>query len=130
MDGKKMYWGLSSTASKNTNIPINLSDRDLGTPWSPPGGLAYLDPGLCEAYPHGQLLPHEDVGVVRLAEASLKLVQLTRRESMEIKSYFPALSHITITDILTQVHHNWSMGSYLQVLQDLSRYRNRLLIKM
>ena len=40
----------------------------------------YLDPGLCEADPHGELLPHEDVWVVSLAETSLQLVQLARTE--------------------------------------------------
>ena len=42
--------------------------------------LMYLYSGLCEAYPHGELLPHEDVGVVRLSEAPLQLVQLPGSE--------------------------------------------------
>ena len=40
----------------------------------------YLDPGLCEAEPHGELLPHEDVRVVSLPETPLQLVQLARTE--------------------------------------------------
>ena len=41
---------------------------------------AYLHAGLCEADPHGELLPHEDVRVVGLAEAPLQLVQLAGRK--------------------------------------------------
>jgi hypothetical protein len=40
----------------------------------------YLDPGLREADPHGELLPHEDVRVVSLAKTTLQLIQLTRAE--------------------------------------------------
>ncbi len=42
--------------------------------------FSYLDPGLGEPDPHGELLPHEDVWVVSLPETSLKLVQLARAE--------------------------------------------------
>ncbi len=40
----------------------------------------YLDPGLGEADPHGELLPHEDVRVVGLPKTSLQLIQLARAE--------------------------------------------------
>jgi hypothetical protein len=43
--------------------------------------IAHLYPGLCETNPHGDLLPHEDIRVVRLGEAALQLVQLRRREA-------------------------------------------------
>jgi len=43
-------------------------------------GDDYLDAGLGEANPHGELLPHEDVWVVSLSETSLQLVQLARAE--------------------------------------------------
>lgn len=39
-----------------------------------------LYPALGESDAHGDLLPHENVGVVRLSEAPLQLVQLRRRE--------------------------------------------------
>jgi len=45
---------------------------------------AYLHPGLGEADAQRQLLPHEDVRVVRLGEAPLQLVQLRRREARPV----------------------------------------------
>ena len=41
---------------------------------------AYLDSGLCQAYPHGELLPHEDVRVVSLTKTSLQFIQLAGSE--------------------------------------------------
>lgn len=40
----------------------------------------YLHSGLSEADPHGDLLAHENVWIVGLAEAPFQLVELRRRE--------------------------------------------------
>lgn len=45
-----------------------------------PEAEAYLDSGLRQAQPLAQLLPHEGVGVVRLVEEPLQLVQLLQGE--------------------------------------------------
>merc|ERR1712015_400853 len=44
----------------------------------------YLDSGLGEANPHGELLPHEDVRVVGLSEAALQLVELAGGEARAV----------------------------------------------
>lgn len=46
--------------------------------------VTHLNAGLGEANAHCDLLAHEDVRVVCLAEAALQLVQLRRREACAV----------------------------------------------
>jgi hypothetical protein len=45
------------------------------------GCCSYLDPRLGESYSERELLPHEDVRVVRLAKVALQLTQLSGTEA-------------------------------------------------
>lgn len=53
----------------------------------------HLHPGLGQPDPHRDLLPHEDVRVVRLGEAPLQLVQLGRRETGSVPLLFAIFVH-------------------------------------
>lgn len=67
---KKSFLLLNPAASKETSFSfVVLSEL-----------MTYLHSGLGEPDPHGDLLPHEDVRVVRLGEAALQLVELGGRE--------------------------------------------------
>ena len=52
----------------------------------------YLDPRLCEADPQRQLLTHEDVRVVSLAERSFQLAQLRRSKARPVSLLLERLS--------------------------------------
>lgn len=52
---------------------------------------SYLHSGLCQPDPQRQLLPHEDVWVVRFGEAPLQLVELCRGEAGPVPFLFLGL---------------------------------------
>lgn len=51
---------------------------------------SHLHPRLAEVEPHGELLAREHVGVLRLVEGALELVQLVRGEGG------PAAAHLLV----------------------------------
>lgn len=54
-------------------------------------GRMYLHPGLAEVEPHRELLPGEDVRVLRLLEGPLQLVQLVGGEGGPAPAHLPRL---------------------------------------
>ena len=54
---------------------------------------------LGESDAHGQLFPHEDVGVVRLGERSLQLVQLSWSEARSMSLWLRLLVTIALRDV-------------------------------
>lgn len=67
-------------------------------------GGCYLNSRLAEVEAQRQLLPREHVGVLRLVERSLQLVQLVRREGSA------AAAHLLRPH--THTHVNYSIAHY------------------
>ncbi len=65
--------------------------------------IAYLHPGLSEPDSQRQLLPHEDVWIMRLGEAPLQLVELRRREARAVAFLLPILVEVLMLLLLLLV---------------------------
>lgn len=83
-------WDLAYSWQNQLLSQHHLADRGTPPSWQPPGvsvptpPCPYLHPGFRQVCPQCQLLPGIDVGIMRLLENLLQLLQLERAEGRPV----------------------------------------------